>query len=409
MELLTWIRDLKLSTYVDIALMSVLVYVVMIWFKSTRAAFVFTGIIIAVLAYIIVDRFNLIMLTAVLEKFFAVILIALVVIFQEELRSFFERLAHWSFLPGGTRKDMRLNREEVDILARSMQDMARKRIGALIVLKGRDPIARHCQGGIDLNGRLSEQLILSLFDPHSIGHDGAAIIEGGLIRNFSCHLPLSKNLAKIKRAGTRHAAGLGLSENCDAMCLIVSEERGTISIARNGDIETIIDPTRLTYILQRFYQEIYPSIESKNWLQFLIRNPKEKILSLVLSLGMWVVLVRGAEITSNSYRVPISVPPDSLGTQWKVATLHPTNLTVTLRGPYSAFAWLKPRELELLIIPPEFRTGQQIVQLTTNNLIVPKNLQIQSLTTNGVAIQEVNLRLEVPVEKTNSTVETTPP
>ncbi len=401
MELLYWIRDLKLSTYVDIALMSVLVYVVMIWFKSTRAAFVFTGIIIAVLAYIVVDRFGLIMLTAVLEKFFAVILIALVVIFQEELRSFFERLALWSFLPGGKRKDMRLNREEVDILARSMQDMARKRIGALIVLKGREPIGRHCQGGIDLNGRLSEHLLLSLSDPHSIGHDGAAIIEGGLVRMFSCHLPLSKNLAKIKRAGTRHAAGLGLSENCDAMCLIVSEERGTISIARNGDIETIIDPTRLTYILQRFYQEIYPAIESRNWLLFLIRNPKVKILSVVLSLGLWVVMVRGAEVTTNSYKVPIVVETNPA--RWGIQVFNPSNLTATIRGPYSAFAWLKPKELKVVVMPPE-QPGLQNVPLGTNNLVLPKNLSVQSLSTNEIRVILFDLN-----EKTNATANPVPP
>lgn len=388
MENLDWLAGLKLSTYVDIALMTLLIYVVLIWFKSTRAAFVFTGIVIAVLLYILVQQFELVMTTAVLQKFFAVILIALVVIFQEELRSFFERLALWSFEPRSSRrKHLRLTREEVEILVRTLQDMARKRIGALIVLKGRDPIARHCEGGVELNGQLSEPLLMSLFDPNSIGHDGAAIIEGGKLVEFSCHLPLSKNLEKIKRAGTRHAAALGLAEFSDAMCIVVSEERGTISLARNGDIETVLDPGRMTYILQRFYQELYPSRESRSWYDFVIRNFREKLLALGLSVLLWFVLVRGAEPTTHSYEIPITVT--ELPEQWELRVLNPNTVNATFTGPRSAFFWLKPNLLKLTI-SPELKTGQVNFRLSTNLVNYPKNLTLLNLSTNEIRVRLVD-------------------
>lgn len=388
MEFIDWLSGVKLSTYVDIALMALLIYVVLIWFKSTRAAFVFTGIVIAVIVYILVQQFELVMTTAVLQKFFAVILIALVVIFQEELRSFFERLALWSFDPRAMRlKQLRLSRTEVDILARSLQDMARKRIGALIILKGRDPIARHCEGGIELDGKISEQLLVSLFDPNSIGHDGAAIIEGGRLTEFSCHLPLSKNLSKIKRAGTRHAAALGLSELSDAMCIVVSEERGTISLARNGDIETVIDPSRLTYILQRFFQEVYPSRESRSWYDVFFRNLREKLLALGLSVALWFTLVRGSEPTTQSFTIPITVP--ELPAAWELRSLNPDKVTATFNGPRNAFFWLKENQLRA-VVSPEIKTGLQYVPLTSNQIQYSKNLVLQNLSTNEVRVRLVN-------------------
>lgn len=387
-DALNWITSLHVSTYLDIGLMALLIYVLLMWFKNTRALFVFIGILIFGLFYIAVQILGLVMMNAVLEKFFTVILVALVVIFQEELRGFFERLALWSFDPAAARrKDMRLSREEVEIIARSLQDLARKRIGALIILKGKTSIARHCDGGIPLNGRLSEQLVMSLFDPTSIGHDGAAIIEGGKITEFSCMLPLSKNLSKIKGAGTRHAAALGLSELSDALCIVVSEERGTISIARNGELETIVDPSRLTYILSRFYQETYPSREGKALRFRIFANLKEKIFALALSLTLWVVLVQGKIEETRSFNVPVAVK--GIANPWRLDYVEPTNVIMTVTGPKSAFLLLRPNNLNVSVTATN-QTGMQLIGNTyfTNNL--PDSLNLESYNVNEVRVRLVN-------------------
>ena len=114
--------------------------------------------------------------------------------------------------------------------------MAKKRIGALIVLQGNDPLERHINGGTSLDGLVSEPLLESLFDPHSIGHDGAVIINGNRIAKFGCHLPLSINTSKYGNIGLRHTAALGLAERSDAICVVVSEEKGTISTGLSGNI-----------------------------------------------------------------------------------------------------------------------------------------------------------------------------
>lgn len=259
MDITAWFKEIGVSGFLDIAFMALILYFTLIWFKRTRAAFVLTGIVIVAGFYLLSRQFNLTLTAAVFENFFAIILIALVVIFQEELRHFFERVAVWSLNRRVLKRQaLILSRREVQILVRTIMDLSKEKVGALIVLKGRDSIVRHLHGGIDLNGELSEPLLKSLFDPNSIGHDGAIVIEGNRVSEFSTHLPLSKNLKKIGGGGTRHTAALGLSELTDALCIVVSEERGTISVARHGELDSVSNPERLGVILEKFYQEMNP-------------------------------------------------------------------------------------------------------------------------------------------------------
>ena len=174
----------------------------------------------------------------------------------------------------------------METLARTLGDLARARTGALVVIRGKDAIARHLDGGEDVEGRLSEPLLKSIFDPHSIGHDGAVVIDGHLIDKLGCHLPLSKNLEKLPRSGTRHAAALGLSERSDALCLVVSEERGTISVARRGNLQVVATPADLLEVLAAFYDEIAPRAGTGFLKGFFRRNYREKAVSLALAVTL---------------------------------------------------------------------------------------------------------------------------
>src|SRR5918996_2343736 len=205
---------------IDVIFVAVLLYTAIVWARQTRAAFVVRGIIILGAIYIAARYLDLQMTAWIFQGFFAILLIIIVVIFQEELRQFFERIALWSLKSKSRRP---LGAETVDILVRTMADFTKDRIGALIVIRGNDPLERHITGGIPLDGKLSEPLLKSIFDPHSPGHDGAVIVEGGQITRFAVHLPLSKDISQTAHVGTRHSAALGLAELCDALCLVVSE------------------------------------------------------------------------------------------------------------------------------------------------------------------------------------------
>ena len=188
--------------------MTLLIYTLIVWSKRTRAASVLTGILIVAGIYLLARQFNLNLTAAIFEQFFAIILIALVIIFQEELRYFFERIATWSFNRKLLGKQVsRFNREEVEVLVRTLVDLAREKTGALVVIRGRDLIVRHLQGGQECDGILSESLLKSIFDAHSIGHDGAVVIEGNKIAQFSVQLPLSKNLKKSRERRNQTCLG----------------------------------------------------------------------------------------------------------------------------------------------------------------------------------------------------------
>jgi len=359
---------------VDVLFLSLVIYTVLVGFKRTRAAFVFTGILIIACIYLAARQFNLVLTASVFQSFFAVLLIIVVVIFQEEIKHFFEEVALWSFHRNLFQKTTApLSRTEVEILARTLVDLAKDRIGALIIIRGKDILDRHLEGEIRLNGEMSEPLLKSLFDPHSIGHDGAVIIEGGRVTHFSCHLPLSRNLSRIKARGTRHAAALGLSEVTDALCLVVSEERGTISVAQAGDIRTANDPEQLVKTLEDFYEEVSPRKRVKPWEDFFTRNTKEKAYALFLSVGLWLVLVYGGKVTFKSFMVPVRYDP--VGENLVVTSIEPGEIEVTLKGTRRDF-FRNRKAPPQLTIDLKMRRGAQDVYIHAADINVPGTLNL---------------------------------
>ena len=224
----------------------------------------------------------------IFQGFFAVLIIAILVIFQEELRHIFERIAVWS-LQGASKEQS--TPKLVEIVMTSVAEFAQEKIGALIVLHGRDPLDRHLDGGWDLNGELSAALLESIFDSHSLGHDGAVVIDGEKLTRFGCHLPLSKEFSKITNLGTRHTAALGMSERTDALCIVVSEEKGTITLARDGQLETIHDLQTLQDRLERFVSEKAPRPAKQNIVTFFSHNLREKAIALAMSILMWLFFI----------------------------------------------------------------------------------------------------------------------
>src|SRR4030095_9613676 len=278
---------------VDIIFVAVALHNRLRWARQTRAAFVVRGILILGGIYIIARYLDLQMTAWVFQGFFAIFLIMIVVIFQEELRQFFERIAVWSL---ARKRVPALGSQTSDILVRTLSDLAKEHVGALIVIRGNDPLERHITGGIPLNGKLSGPLLKSIFDPHSPGHYGAVLVEQDLIARFAAHLPLSKDLRQLANVGTRHSAALGLAELTDALCIVVSEERGRISVARNSRLHAISNPQELGLQLQQFLHEKYPPAAEQKWVSMALlkENWLAKVVTVCLASGLWYVLCTGA-------------------------------------------------------------------------------------------------------------------
>ncbi len=282
------VKSVTLTDTLDMGVVALLVYAFLVWFKRTKAAFVVIGLMVLVGVYLLARVTGMVMTTHIFQGFFAIFIIAVVVLFQEELRRAFERIAVWSVARGARQPQAP---READILVRALSDLARDKVGALIVLRGRDPLDRHLEDGWDLHGELSEALIESIFDSHSLGHDGAMVIEAGRVTFFGVHLPLSKSFAKITHMGLRHTAALGLAERTDALVLVVSEERGDISVARRAELSVIANLEDLHRILESFLREIAPQPAQETFLGFLRHNTREKILAMAAAIVLWLLFI----------------------------------------------------------------------------------------------------------------------
>ncbi|OGR83904.1 MAG: hypothetical protein A2636_00985 [Elusimicrobia bacterium RIFCSPHIGHO2_01_FULL_64_10] len=380
------VKEIGVPGFLDIAFVSILTYAVFIWFKKTKSALVLVGIFIVGTIYLLADHFNMVLTTSIFQGFFAVILVALVVIFQEELRHFFELVAVWSL-------DRRLMRKkvissfskEVQVLARTLTDLAKDHIGALVVIRGTDLIVRHLHGGTALNGDLSEPVLKSLFDPNSPGHDGAVVIEKNRIVQFSCHLPLSKDLKKLGQGSTRHAAALGLSELTDALCLVVSEERGVISVARSGDIEEVPDPEKLSLILQRFYNEILPPQEARPWESFFKTHFREKALAVLVAMVLWFFVGYASRVTYRTYHLPLRY--GNLPENLEVVSLSQDSVEATFSAPHRNFYFLNPSKIRVRVNLFNAREGSFQRVLVKSDLHYPEGLEFESVEPNVVEIR----------------------
>lgn len=369
---------------IDIAILASFIYILLVWFKRSRAAFVLTGIIIIGVIYLLAQTFNLELTSGILQGFFAVILIALVVIFQEEIRRFFEQIALWSIRAHlKKQKPVTLLGEEVETLVRTVADLARERVGALIVIRGKNMLLGHLDGGVELGGRLSEPLLKSIFDPSSAGHDGAVIVEFGRVTQFAAHLPLSKNYRSKEHSGTRHAAAVGLSEITDALCIVVSEEKGTVSAARNGELKRIDSAAALLSTIERFYKDIRPPRE-RTIKGFVMRNFKEKIIAIALAVGLWFVQVYGSQVVYKTFEVPVDYA--LVPTSMTIVTSKPKTVDVTFSGPRRSLSFTGSDDVKLYLKTLNLRPGPQTLRISASDFMFPQDITLENITPRQVMV-----------------------
>jgi uncharacterized protein (TIGR00159 family) len=367
------VSQIRWTDFIDVVLVTVLVYTGLVWLRRTQAALVGTGILILGAVYLAARAFDLQLMAWIFQGFFAILVVIIVVIFQEELRQLFERLAVWALRRQGARV---VSSDPTDILVGVLTDLARERIGALVVLPGSQPLSRHIQGGIELDGQLSVPLLKSIFDPHSPGHDGAVIVSDGKIVRFAVHLPLSKDFRQLYGVGTRHAAALGLAERSDALCIVVSEERGEISIARDGKLRRLQNPQELGTELQRFLHAAQPAA---GWrlaaAQLLRANWREKVAAVILVSGLWYVFVPGSRPKLLTVEAPVRVinlPPG-----YVLESVQPDEVEVILSGPARTFYFFDSGNITANLDATLSQFGRRTFELTSQSIDRPADVTVE--------------------------------
>jgi diadenylate cyclase len=263
LRLLRELTDLQIgiSDLVDIFTVAVLIYALLVLLRGTRAMQMLYGILIIAGVYVMALAFRLITLSNILQALLGFLPIAIIVLFQQEIRRMLAAFGSTAWFPwdrGRGDGPVMLNE-----LALAVQALASKRIGALIAIERRDSLAAWADTGIPLEARFSYDLILNIFIPGTPLHDGAVIISGERIVAASCFLPLTTRHELSTELGTRHRAAIGLSEESDALVVVVSEETGTISLAVEQQLLRPLDETTLRNALSEHLYQLRPREEAR--------------------------------------------------------------------------------------------------------------------------------------------------
>ncbi|MFA6217162.1 MAG: diadenylate cyclase CdaA [Candidatus Omnitrophota bacterium] len=219
---------LILKTMVEVIILWVVIYHILLFFEGTRAIQVLRGIIILLLAFFLFQKLNFEVLGWLLTKLFAISVIATLIIFHPEIRQGLARLGQRH------RAGMNSKKEEFDYIltqiSKAAENLSKNKIGALITIEKNDPLTSYIETGALINADVTSDLIQTIFTPNSLLHDGGLVIQQGRIMAAGCLFPLTQNQDLSRIFGTRHRAALGLSEETDAVIIVVSEERQDISL-----------------------------------------------------------------------------------------------------------------------------------------------------------------------------------
>jgi uncharacterized protein (TIGR00159 family) len=237
---------------IDILVVTIIVYWVLWVAQGTRATQVLRGaIILLVLAYVLATTFSLTTLDWILHRLYPALLFAIPVIFQPEIRRALEQLGHTgTWLRNIPATDVAIQERMVDEVVRAAAQLARLRFGALMVIERETGLQDYADRGVQIDAYLTRQLLINIFYPNSPLHDAAALIRGDRIVAASVVLPLTDNVSAEGQLGTRHRAAIGVTEDSDALAVIVSEETGQISVAHNGRLIRNLDQDRLRRVLR---------------------------------------------------------------------------------------------------------------------------------------------------------------
>lgn len=251
---LSFVQRISFSNLVEIIIISILIYEILYWIKNTRAWTLLKGLIVILVFTLFAAIFELQTILWILEKTAAIAATALLVIFQPELRKALEQLGSKNIITNilsfdDGKDDSGFSEKTVNELTRATFEMAKVKTGALMVIERNDTLKEIERTGIEINGLVSSQLLINIFEHNTPLHDGAVVIRGNRVTAATCYLPLSDNMTISKDLGTRHRAAVGISESTDSLTIVVSEETGRVTVAEGGKLTRISDGESLKRIL----------------------------------------------------------------------------------------------------------------------------------------------------------------
>lgn len=349
------------------------------------------GLALLVVLYMVAKYLNLIGLVWIFTTLSPFVLILMMVLFQPELRRALSRSAIFF------RKAHHVSQSDSTMISETAKILADQRHGAIFVVPGKESLAEHVAGGVTLNGEISIPLMLSIFDPHSPGHDGALILGDGLILQYGVRLPIHHSATLNPKYGTRHHASLSLSQVTDALVIAVSEERGTISGFKSGQLETLDDVEGVKGAIEK-HLKIHGDYHQKThvWIKYLSPAVHYAISLFIVSV-LWIAIVLpGSRIIEKTILAPVeytSIPDNMVlvGEKWTEIKLHvsgPKNVLETLSSSAS------PVRVDLSGMQP----GMQKIMISNDMISLPKNIKLLDSEPEGIDLNMAAIvKFQAPV------------
>jgi len=382
-DMFSYIHYFRWQNVLDVLLVAYLFYQCSLWIRGSRALLAAVGLVVIGGIALLARWSGLILAGWLFQSLWAVLWLILIIVFQPEIRQILERLSLLDLVRG---RRSTLQRETLSELTDAVFDLARDKIGALIVLPQRDPIDAYLRGGMPVDALMSREVLRALFQPPAPTHDGAVVLRDQRIEQAACFLPMTTTSGLPAIYGARHRAALGLTERCDALCLLVSEERGTIALARQGTLVSFNDPLRLRQELERAAPEMGGAdTPHTGWRwHWLTHRLGAKILALVVALGLWTAVV-GQQSAEMALTVPIEYQRIAPTTELRGDI--PAEVVVRLRGSQLALAALRGSSLRMRVSLERVHNGLNYVALTAHHLDLPPGVELTDLRPSFLAIE----------------------
>lgn len=381
----------------DIIVVTLIVYSAFEIIRKTKSYRVLVGAVTLLVLFLVAKQFNLYMTYNTLQYLIGASVVIFVIIFQNEIRKYFEFVG----LIGTRRITLAKMAEkipEIEEIIQACVKMAQNKIGALIVIEGKDNIDPYLEGGVLLDGVISEEVLLSIFDPTSEGHDGALVIRNNRIFKFGTHLPLSTNFKEIGKHGTRHSAALGLSESADALSIVVSEEKGKISFCRDGRMKTLNEFADTEKELNKYIKARFSKKPESIWLNLFKNNLPQKVAALALSMIIWFFYSYQAGIVEKKYNLPLTI--DGVPKDVFVESYMPKQVSVVVRGRGErSFSNIRPEDFKVLTKAADLKDGVNKINITNKDILLTGNLSIVSVEPNSFLLTAKKYyTAEVPIK-----------
>lgn len=365
----------------DILILAFVFYRLYLRLRRKRALRMILAILALPFFYIIAQWIDLPLSVWSLQNLWAVILLVLVVIFQQEIREVLGSVSLPTFFFG---RSERLTSKILDKITEAAFQMADKRMGGIIVLQRRDDLDEFIHGETLIDSEVDEDILVSIFNPQSPLHDGAVIIQGDRIRYATALLPVSQSPSLPKEWGTRHRAGLGITEVSDAECIIISEERKEVLFAHKGNVERKEGREELKKSMATLSSFQERKSREKRWLQRLFNDLPVKAFFLFLVCLLWIFVI-GIRQGMISFNIPIEYY--SIPQNLEISGQPPKEIKVRLKGSQRLLSSLNPDHIRVQVNLSGAHPGANQLTLSEMNINVPSGIIVTHLYPENIRIQ----------------------